>query len=138
MVLMQPNRGLMTHIRAARRRHSTRPACRRSPGRAQKGRRMEQLPSENPAKPGTLATEKPARRAAREGRDRPTARALLTALASIALLAIAFGQETPMPVEEGQEPFAMEVLVEGLEFPWEVTYGPDDWLWVTERAGGRK
>ena len=29
------------------------------------------------------------------------------------------------------------MLVTGLEAPWEVTWGPDDMLWVTERTGGR-
>jgi PQQ-dependent dehydrogenase (s-GDH family) len=33
--------------------------------------------------------------------------------------------------------FTGKVLVTGLEFPWEVTWGPDDMLWVTERAGKR-
>lgn len=28
-----------------------------------------------------------------------------------------------------------EVLVRGLQAPWELTWGPDDMLWVTERAG---
>ena len=31
----------------------------------------------------------------------------------------------------------MTVLTTGLEGPWEVTWGPDDFLWVTERTGGR-
>lgn len=29
------------------------------------------------------------------------------------------------------------VLTDGLESPWEITWGPDDRLWVTERAGKR-
>jgi PQQ-dependent dehydrogenase (s-GDH family) len=29
------------------------------------------------------------------------------------------------------------VLVEGLASPWEITWGPDDRLWVTERTAGR-
>lgn len=45
----------------------------------------------------------------------------------------------------GQEPsdepearlFDFRVVTAGLEFPWEVTWGPDDHLWVTERAGKR-
>ncbi len=31
----------------------------------------------------------------------------------------------------------MRVLVTGLEQPWELIYGPDDHLWLTERAGKR-
>lgn len=36
-----------------------------------------------------------------------------------------------------QETFTGKVLISGLEGPWEVTWGPDDMLWVTERAGKR-
>jgi PQQ-dependent dehydrogenase (s-GDH family) len=35
------------------------------------------------------------------------------------------------------ESFTMRVIASGLEGPWEVTYGPDDHLWITERAGKR-
>lgn len=34
------------------------------------------------------------------------------------------------------EEVTVEVLVSGLQGPWEVTWGPDDMLWVTERAAG--
>ena len=33
--------------------------------------------------------------------------------------------------------FAKRVLVDGLSNPWEITWGPDGWLWVTERSGKR-
>ena len=33
--------------------------------------------------------------------------------------------------------FTMRVVATGLDFPWEVTWGPDDQLWVTERNGKR-
>jgi PQQ-dependent dehydrogenase (s-GDH family) len=36
-----------------------------------------------------------------------------------------------------QETFALRVLTTGLESPWEVTWGPDENLWVTERVGKR-
>src|SRR5262245_31581702 len=36
-----------------------------------------------------------------------------------------------------QEPFAMRVLATGLEAPWDITWGPDNRLWVTERTGKR-
>lgn len=35
------------------------------------------------------------------------------------------------------EPFTGYVLTEGLEFPWEMLWGPDGKLWVTERKGQR-
>ena len=41
-------------------------------------------------------------------------------------------------VESAPEPtFSMRVVTDGLESPWEVTWGPDDRLWVTERQGFR-
>ena len=36
-----------------------------------------------------------------------------------------------------QPPFAFRVVASGLGAPWEVTLGPDDQLWVTERTGRR-
>ncbi len=38
---------------------------------------------------------------------------------------------------EGDQPFDEKVLVSGLAGPWEITWGPDDFLWVTERTAGR-
>lgn len=35
------------------------------------------------------------------------------------------------------EPFTVKVLTDGLDFPWEMLWGPDDMLWVTERHGLR-
>lgn len=49
----------------------------------------------------------------------------------------ALAQDTPASVVEGQGQFEMEVLATGLEGPWELIWGPDDHLWVTERTGGR-
>ena len=46
-------------------------------------------------------------------------------------------QDTPASVVQGQQPFTQRVLTDGLEGPWELTWGPDDWLWVTERTAGR-
>jgi len=34
----------------------------------------------------------------------------------------------------GPEPFTRRVLTSGLGNPWEVTWGPDGFLWVTERT----
>lgn len=47
------------------------------------------------------------------------------------------GQDTPESVRQGDQPFTMRVVAKGLEGPWEVTWGPDDKLWVTERTGKR-
>jgi PQQ-dependent dehydrogenase (s-GDH family) len=38
---------------------------------------------------------------------------------------------------EPKEEFALRVIATGLEDPVEVTYGPDGWLWITERTGKR-
>jgi len=35
------------------------------------------------------------------------------------------------------EPFATRVVASGFEDPWEVTWGADDFLWITERVGKR-
>ncbi|HYP77621.1 MAG TPA: PQQ-dependent sugar dehydrogenase, partial [Polyangiaceae bacterium] len=35
------------------------------------------------------------------------------------------------------ESFTKRVLVESLASPWEISWGPDGWLWVTERTGKR-
>jgi PQQ-dependent dehydrogenase (s-GDH family) len=46
-------------------------------------------------------------------------------------------QDTPASVVAGKEQFSEKVLITGLENPWELTWGPDDFLWVTERTAGR-
>lgn len=35
------------------------------------------------------------------------------------------------------EPFSSRVVATGLQNPWEITMGPDNYLWVTERTGKR-
>ena len=49
----------------------------------------------------------------------------------------ALAQDTPASVTAGTVPFTQSVLVTDLAAPWEITWGPDDMLWVTERAAGR-
>jgi PQQ-dependent dehydrogenase (s-GDH family) len=36
-----------------------------------------------------------------------------------------------------RDPFTFKVLTTGLQNPWEIAWGPDDNLWVTERTGKR-
>src|SRR5436190_5603400 len=36
-----------------------------------------------------------------------------------------------------QERFSMRVVATGLKGPWEITLGPDNMLWMTERLSGR-
>jgi len=46
----------------------------------------------------------------------------------------ASAQGTPEGNIRAVLPFSGHVLTTGLEFPWEITWGPDDFLWVSERA----
>ena len=57
-------------------------------------------------------------------------RHLSTSLLLLAFVPIA-GQSTQNVVQEG---FTLSVLTTGLEYPWEITWGPDGHLWVTERT----
>ncbi len=58
------------------------------------------------------------------------------ALFPVLLPFAAWGQDLPSSAQPGNVPFTQTVLVENLNAPWEITYGPDDMLWVTERAVG--
>jgi len=49
----------------------------------------------------------------------------------------ALAQKTPVPVKVGTEKFSSRVLAIDLDFPWEILWGPDGYLWVTERLGKR-
>src|SRR6187399_871384 len=59
------------------------------------------------------------------------------AIAALGLFTPAVAQDTPASVVPGTGQFEMKVLTTGLQGPWEITWGPDDWLWVTERTAGR-
>ncbi|ARO14473.1 hypothetical protein BVG79_01127 [Ketogulonicigenium robustum] len=49
----------------------------------------------------------------------------------------AMAQVNPVEVEVGaNNTFTSRVLTTGLSNPWEVTWGPDSMLWVTERSSG--
>ena len=60
-----------------------------------------------------------------------------SAVLALGLTTPVFAQATPEAVMAGAVPFEQSVLVSGLQGPWEVTWGPDNMLWVTERFGGR-
>ena len=55
----------------------------------------------------------------------------------IAFLLAAWLAIAPQQVTAGPEQFSMRVVASGLQGPWEVIYGPDGHLWVTERVGKR-
>jgi len=73
--------------------------------------------------------------AARRGsRDR----LILCAGAFAAAAAFAAGGAAQGPSgPSAPERFAMRVVAQGLDAPWEITWGPDGQLWVTERRGRR-
>ena len=39
------------------------------------------------------------------------------------------------PVLPFEKPFSFRVVATGLDYPWQVTWGPDSHIWVTERKG---
>src|SRR5882757_9592401 len=59
---------------------------------------------------------------------------LLTATAFSTLIS---AQDAPDSVLRTTKQFRKTVVASGLAGPWELTYGPDDKLWVTERTGKR-
>src|SRR5688572_26687511 len=62
-----------------------------------------------------------------------------SALAAILLASVVlvFAQDGPDSVLRGTKQFRKTVVVSGLAGPWELTWGPDSMLWVTERSGKR-
>src|SRR5690606_3520021 len=68
----------------------------------------------------------------------PIAAALICALSSAAAQIAPGPGVNPRAVwSEPPERFTTRVIATGLEDPWEVTYGADGYLWVTERVGKR-
>jgi PQQ-dependent dehydrogenase (s-GDH family) len=57
--------------------------------------------------------------------------------AVVAVFTAAVATQDPTIVTNPPERFSTRVLVSGLEGPWEVAWGPDQQLWVTERTGRR-
>jgi hypothetical protein len=60
-----------------------------------------------------------------------------TLLLSLISFGLIFGQDGPESVVRGTKQFRRSILAPGLAGPWEVTWGPDAKLWVTERTGKR-
>src|SRR5262245_4132258 len=55
----------------------------------------------------------------------------------LAVLTAATATQDATIVTNPSERFSTRVLASGLEGPWELAWGPDQQLWVTERAGRR-
>ncbi len=56
---------------------------------------------------------------------------------SVLFFGVALAQDGPETVLKETKQFRKSVLVSGLAGPWEITWGPDNMLWVTERTGKR-
>lgn len=68
----------------------------------------------------------------------------MIALAAVLIAPASVAQVSPGPDVNPRtvwsnppEAFEMRVVADGFEDPWEVTFGPDDFLWITERTGKR-
>ena len=68
-------------------------------------------------------------------RGRSAAAVLLLVVAGTA--GVASRQNPRTTVAHGTENFALRVVASGFANPWEVTWGPDGRLWITERSGLR-
>lgn len=56
----------------------------------------------------------------------------------VAAVVVALGAQSPRDRHViGPEAFTMRVLASGLDNPWDLAWGPDGGLWVTERTGFR-
>jgi len=62
---------------------------------------------------------------------------VFTVLACVAFFGVICAQDSPDSVTRGKKQFQKKVLVSGLEGPWELAWGPDNKLWITERTGKR-
>jgi len=62
--------------------------------------------------------------------------ALVPVLAAVVVAAAAAAQDSSI-ITKPPERFSLRVLISGLEGPWEIAWGPDQHLWVTERTGRR-
>ncbi len=57
--------------------------------------------------------------------------------APLFVFALLLAQDSPDSVLKPTKRFTKRTVISGLEGPWEITWGPDNMLWVTERAGKR-
>jgi PQQ-dependent dehydrogenase (s-GDH family) len=64
-------------------------------------------------------------------------RASLLCAAIAVVFSVSAATQDPTIVTSPPERFSTRVLISGLEGPWEVAWGPDQQLWVTERTGRR-
>ena len=53
------------------------------------------------------------------------------------LTTVFWAQDGPESVQPPAKRFAKRVVISGLAGPWELTWGPDQMLWITERMGNR-
>lgn len=53
------------------------------------------------------------------------------------IISVALAQTVFQAVGSTQQAFSFRVVASGLKAPWEIIWGPDDHLWVTERTGLR-
>jgi PQQ-dependent dehydrogenase (s-GDH family) len=73
-----------------------------------------------------------------------TAICLLVVAACLGAVALTARAQANLPVRnprvvtaQGPEAFVSRVVTSGLEGPWDVAWGPDGFLWITERTGKR-
>jgi len=66
-----------------------------------------------------------------------SARRTITGLMAAVIILSGCTAQTPTPNPTPHPGFTMRIVVDGLANPWEVTWGPDGMLWVTEKAAGR-
>ena len=58
-------------------------------------------------------------------------------LCGLSVLVTVIAQDGPETVVRGTKQFRQTEVITGLAGPWELTWGPDNMLWVTERTGKR-
>ena len=61
----------------------------------------------------------------------------VVAAVAVAVALATLGAQGPSGGGSASERFVMRVVTQGLDAPWEITWGPDGQLWVTERRGRR-
>lgn len=64
-------------------------------------------------------------------------KSVLPIVGLVSMFGVIFAQDGPESVTQGTKRFQKKVLVSGLAGPWELTWGPDNMLWATERTGKR-